>query len=172
MRNCAPPRCLQQLEKEGGARREEFADLNRMKSEALREVNQQIAQFLLSERVVESFNSKFAVQVPAPGAPPPAPEVLLNIQLQIDELKSTKERLQTRCESDALFVALRSICTSNVWKPKDLAKQIVSGPSALKNAKDAKRGWHGYLMSSGSGETQLPCRCSCWPGSASEHRSM
>jgi len=123
----------QALEREGAGRREEFAQLNRLKAEALREVQSQLSMLLLPDRVVDAFNQKFAVVVPPPGSPPPAPEMLLKVQLQSDELKVLQEKLQTRCESDGLFVALRSLCTTNVWKPKDLAKQMTSGPSALKD---------------------------------------
>ena len=42
------------------------------------------------------------------------------------------ERLQTRAESDGIFVALKGVCATNVWKPKQLASMIVKGPGALK----------------------------------------
>ena len=55
----------------------------------------------------------------------------------LEQLRHVLERLTMRCESDGLFVALRQLLKSNQWKPKQLAEQMVKGPSALKE-KDAK----------------------------------
>ena len=128
---------MQALEKEGGSRREEFSQLNILKAEVLRRIKAQMEQFLLTDRIVQAFNDKFAVHIPPPGSPPPTPEMLLRVRLQTEELKAIEEKLQIRCESDGLFVALRSLCVANVWKPKDIAKQILTGPGALKDAAGA-----------------------------------
>eukprot|EP00966_Prymnesium_polylepis_P168801 3903175-Prymnesium_polylepis.1 len=48
----------------------------------------------MAARVAESLGETYAVHVPAPGAPPPAPEVLMRIRVQIDELGSICEKLQ------------------------------------------------------------------------------
>ena len=136
-RHCLHRTISQALEREGASRRKEFTQLNRLKADALREVNSQLEMLMISDRLVATLNSKFAVQIPASGSPPPTAEKLLALQLQIDELKMTQEKLQMRCESDGLFVALRSLNMANVWKPKDLARQITTGPSALKDAKGA-----------------------------------
>jgi len=127
----------QALEKEGGSRREEFSQLSIIRAEVLRRIKAQMDQFLLTDRIIQAFNDKFAVHVPPPGSPPPTPEMLLRVRLQNEELKAIEERLQIRCESDGLFVALRSLCTANVWKPKDIARQILTGPGALKDAAGA-----------------------------------
>lgn len=126
----------QALEQEGASRREEFSRLNLEKKEKVRLVNEQVAMLKLSDRLIETFNNKYQITIPPAGAPPPAPEKILGIQMEIDELTSLQQQLQTRCDSDGLFVALRNVCALTVWKPKELAKQIVSGPSALKNAKN------------------------------------
>jgi aryl carrier-like protein len=57
-----------------------------------------------------------------------------------EKLERSVERLELRCESDGLFLALRAIMSASVWKPKKLAEQIVKGPSALKveGAKDGE----------------------------------
>ena len=136
-RHCLHRTISQALEREGAPRREEFTQLNRLKADALREVNSQLEMLMISDRLVATLNSKFAVQIPASGSPPPTAEKLLAVQLQIDELKMTQEKLQMRCESDGLFVALRSLNMANAWKPKDLARQITTGPSALKDANGA-----------------------------------
>ena len=136
-RHCLHRTISQALEREGASRRKEFTQLNRLKADALREVNSQLEMLKISDRLVATLNSKFAVQIPASGSPPPTAEKLLALQLQIDELKMTQEKLQMRCESDGLFVALRSLNMANAWKPKDLARQITTGPSALKDANGA-----------------------------------
>jgi len=127
----------QALEKEGGVRREQYAALNLTKVEKIRQVNAQLKMLEMSDRVKETFNEKYQTVLPKPGAPPPMPEEILAIQMQIDELGAISKKLQMRCESDGLFVALRNLCAANVWKPKDLARQAVSGPSSLKDAKGA-----------------------------------
>ena len=52
----------------------------------------------------------------------------------LEELERVVERLRMRCESDGLFVALKELLKANMWKPKQLADQMVKGPSALKVA--------------------------------------
>ena len=42
------------------------------------------------------------------------------------------EKLQSRADSDGLYLALKAVMTKNVWKPKQLAEQMIKGPHALK----------------------------------------
>jgi len=126
----------QAKEVEGASRREELTQLNLQKKEILRNINLKMAMLQLSTRVVESVNTKFAVVIPAEGAPPPTAEKILSLQMEIEEMNALLEKLQLRCESDGLFVALRNVCAVTLWKPRDLARQVVKGPSAMKDAKN------------------------------------
>jgi len=58
--------------------------------------------------------------------------LLQSLKVDLEELGKVTERLQTRAESDGIFVALKGVCAANVWKPKQLANMIVKGPGALK----------------------------------------
>ena len=41
-------------------------------------------------------------------------------------------RIQERCDSDGVYVALRALMQKSAWRPRQLADQITKGPHALK----------------------------------------
>ena len=57
---------------------------------------------------------------------------VFEIKMAIADLEKVNQRLQERCDADGVYLALRSVMQKNVWKPRQLADQIVKGPHALK----------------------------------------
>ena len=54
------------------------------------------------------------------------------LKVDLEDLELSISKLEERCSTDGIFVALRHTMSANVWKPKMLAQMIVKGPGALK----------------------------------------
>jgi len=59
---------------------------------------------------------------------------VVELKAAIVELEQTVAGIESRCDSDGVYMALRVVMQQSAWKPKQLADQMTKGPHALKIA--------------------------------------
>ena len=77
------------------------------------------------EQLLDRFESNFPPQPPVQQLTATA-EDIAGLSLEVRELSSVLERLQSRCDSDGLMVALRHIAASDGQSMRSLANEISS----------------------------------------------
>jgi len=88
------------------------------------------SNLLSNENIEAEFQRAHYPSMPAPDEA--TGRDVVELKTGIVELESAVGRIDKRCNTDGLYVAMRAILQQNAWKPRQLAEQIVQGPHALK----------------------------------------
>ena len=119
------------LEKEQAERVPIFEELLLKRREMVIKGVEQLESYLLApEQLYMDFQRIHFPNLPTPNEA--SNQDVAELKESVADLDYVMEKLQSRADSDGLYLALKAVMTKNVWKPKQLAEQMIKGPHALK----------------------------------------
>ena len=113
---------------------EEYEQMMAQRREKLREAEDLFAHLGPSPTLRKEFKEKHAKDVKHVDEVEndlQRNRIIASLRADLVELDHVMQRLELRVKSDALFIALRNVMSSSVWKPPKLAEMVINGPGAL-----------------------------------------